>query len=112
MSVPADQPPAEPFQPNPWGDAPFDGAFRVIERHCLRCNGRLYDGGPSECPACGLQYDGANPETYRDGPMFLRWKFWFPGFATAVVTGVIAYAVCLQAGDLGFALFAAVPLSV
>ncbi len=42
----------------------------------------------------------------------MLWKFWLPGFLTAVIAGVISYAVCLQSGELGFALFVAVPISV
>jgi len=43
--------------------------------------------------------------------MFLWWRFWLPGFALAVASGVISYAVLLVIGDMGSALFFAVPLS-
>ncbi len=99
----------EPFLPG-YSVAPL--AFDATERYCLRCNTRLYQDGQAACPGCGLQYDGSNPETYRDRPMFLRWKFWFPGIATAIVCGVLSYAICLQSGELGWALFGAVPLSM
>ncbi len=113
MTAPFDEPLDSPFREYPASDAPFaGGAFQTAERYCLRCNERLYLDGLAQCPACGWQYDGDNPETYRSRPMFLRWKFWFPGVATAIVTGVVSYAICLQAGDMGFALFAAVPLSM
>ncbi len=108
----SNEPLDEPFQPGySMAPSPFR-AFDATERWCLRCNSRLYQDGPSACPDCGLQYDGGNPETYRNQPMFLRWKFWFPGMATAIVCGVLSYAICLQVGELGLALFAAVPVSM
>jgi hypothetical protein len=41
----------------------------------------------------------------------VRWKFWFPGFALAVASGAISYAVVFLSGEMGFALFVAVPVS-
>jgi len=40
-----------------------------------------------------------------------RWKFWLPGFLAAVASGVISYSLCLQGGEMGWALFVAVPIS-
>jgi hypothetical protein len=47
-------------------------------------------------------------------PPFLLWNYWLPGFLLAVISGVVSYAACLMGGqgDLGWALFAAVPISV
>lgn len=80
---------------------------------CLRC-GEALGSGPSlgQCQRCGLQYDYDNPATYSLKPPFLFWKFWFPGFLAAFVSGILSYALCLTAGELGYALFVAVPLSV
>lgn len=79
--------------------------------YCLRCNEQLEVAGQSRCPTCGLQYDTNRCETFRRHPHFLRWKFWFPGLCLSIVSGVLSYAVCLQNGDLGWALFVAVPVS-
>jgi hypothetical protein len=79
--------------------------------YCLRCNSALYAQGQAACPSCGLQYDRDDAATYRATPQFLRWKYWFPGFCLSIASGVISYALCLTGGDLGFALFVAVPIS-
>jgi hypothetical protein len=80
---------------------------------CLRCGEVLnYLPDIGECGQCGLQYDYNNPATFTLKPPFLLWKFWFPGFLAALISGIVSYAVCLQAGELGYALFVAVPVSV
>jgi len=79
--------------------------------YCLRCNQALYELGQATCTSCGWQYDTERPETYRSEPMFLRWKYWFPAVCLSVASGVISYAMCLTTGELGFALFVAVPIS-
>lgn len=38
-------------------------------------------------------------------------QLWLPGFFLAFLSGVTAYAICIQSGSLGWALFVAVPLS-
>lgn len=86
-------------------------AVAPAEMFCLRCNTRLVEYGESECPKCRLQYDSQNAATYRRWPMFLLWKFWLPGMAASIVSGLISYAICLQGGDMGVALFFAVPVS-
>jgi len=80
--------------------------------YCLRCNEELYGRGEGRCEACGLTYDAADSETFAWRPVFRRWKFWLPGFCLSVLSGMISYAVCLQQGDLGAALFVAVPVSM
>ena len=82
------------------------------QRYCLGCNERLWDAGPGNCHACGRGYDGRDGATFRFTPRYDRWRFWFPGLSLAIISGVLSYAVCLQSGELGFALFVAVPLSV
>jgi hypothetical protein len=59
-----------------------------------------------------LQFDPANSNTFRSQRHVVRWKYWFPGFLLAVASGVISYAICLTSGELGFALFIAVPVSI
>ena len=82
-----------------------------LRRCCLKCQYPLAETGPSECHWCGQPYDTNDPDSYLPRPVFLRWKFWFPGLCLSIVSGVLSYAVCLLAGDLGFALFVAVPVS-
>jgi hypothetical protein len=80
-------------------------------KYCLNCNQALYATGQAECTACGTAYDTNDPLTCRDTPLFLRWKFWFPGLCLSIASGVVSYAFCLTSGELGFALFVAVPIS-
>ena len=81
-------------------------------RCCLKCQYPLAESGLSKCRWCGHPYDTNDPDSYSPRPVFLRWKFWFPGLCLSIVSGVLSYAVCLTAGDLGFALFVvAVPVS-
>src|SRR5690606_34723266 len=100
MSDPAVAPPA--------GDDP------LAPRYCLRCQVRLPNRIRAEgaCPRCGLQFDARDPRTYRPDRESVRWHFWVPGFLLAVAAGISSYAICLQAGELGNALFVAVPASV
>ena len=79
---------------------------------CLRCSAELAPADrPANCHNCGLQYDPARPETYGTRPGSSRWKFWLPGFLLSVTVGTLAYAGCLQSGEMGYALFFAVPVS-
>jgi hypothetical protein len=79
---------------------------------CLRCAAELPAAErPAICPSCGLQYDPARPETFSSRRSSSRWKFWLPGFLLSVTVGTLAYAGCLQTGDMGYALFFAVPVS-
>ena len=99
-------------------DSPFgladawEGKPRPIG-FCLRCQERLrmYRPEPSQCHLCQWQFDPLRPETFRTDRMFLRWKFWFPGFCLAVATGVLSYAAMFTSGELGWSLFGAVPVS-
>jgi hypothetical protein len=79
--------------------------------YCLRCAAALPAERPAICPVCGLQYDPARTETYATHRSSSRWKFWLPGFLLSVTVGTLAYAGCLQTGDMGYALFFAVPVS-
>jgi hypothetical protein len=80
--------------------------------YCRRCSVDLPAvSGPSSCPACSLQFDPARPETFATHRGSSRWKFWLPGFLMAVTVGTLSYAGCLQSGEMGWALFVAVPVS-
>jgi hypothetical protein len=98
--------PSESFSEAPHGRGP---AF------CLRCHTPLPPAGPSDegrrCPRCRLTYDPNNPETFVVRPMPLRWKFWLPGLALAVVAAVGSYVFILLTGQMGIALFFAVPFA-
>ena len=81
-------------------------------RFCRRCGAKLpIVANEWRCPQCGLQFDPARADTTTDQPGASRWKFWLPGFLAAVAAGTISYAVCLQGGEMGLALFVAVPVS-
>ena len=81
------------------------------EGYCLRCDRPLLVEVSGRCQYCFLSYDASRPETYSPVRRTSRWKFWLPGFLAAVASGVISYALCLQAGEMGWALFVAVPIS-
>ncbi|MCA9267962.1 MAG: SRPBCC family protein, partial [Planctomycetales bacterium] len=78
---------------------------------CLTCRERLLAEGAAHCPKCGRMYDSAQPESFGQAPPFSLLQYWLPGFLTALFSGVLAYGVCLTGGDMGVALFCAVPIS-
>lgn len=80
--------------------------------YCRRCAAELLiRDRPAICPDCFLQYDPARPDTFATHRSSSRWKFWLPGFLLSVTVGTLAYAACLQTGEMGYALFFAVPVS-
>ncbi len=81
---------------------------------CIRCNHDLSEVYEEQCPRCGLQFDPLRAETFRTKPPFLLWNYWLPGFLASVICGVLSYSVCLLGGqgDMGWALFVAVPISM
>src|SRR5271165_3964883 len=78
-------------------------------RYCLRCRTPLppstYHDLTLQCPRCRLCSDPNDPATYTTQPMFMRWRYWVPGFCLAVVIGIGAYAFILWTGQIGYALF-------
>jgi len=82
-------------------------------RFCLGCQALLPESPFADpvCAECKLQFDPKNPASYRTERRIDRLKFWLPGFFLAVASGVISYAFCIQSGELGLALFVAVPIS-
>ncbi len=110
---PAAKPQPDPKRVPPVVGSPFLDDQTTSVRFCLRCQAALVKT-PFEdatCLECALQYDPKNPATYRTERVIHRLKFWGPGFLLAVVAGVISYAIGLLAGELGMALFIAVPIS-
>ena len=109
--MPTPKPPVNLDQTMSEGESPF--AEEQAWRFCLRCQAALVETPFAEpaCLDCQLQYDPKNPATYRTERAIDRLKFWLPGFLLAVASGVISYAIGLQAGELGMALFIAVPVS-
>ena len=95
-------------------------------RYCLRCRTKLPGRHPlddevrgeSKCPRCALPYDPARSETYTTRHMRLRWKFWIPWLAAAIIAGVAVYALIwtnganIGANAAGSALFLAVPFAI
>ncbi len=90
-------------------------------RYCIRCQEILYNGPvPPRCSRCLQRYDPADPSTFRDRPMFIRWKFWLPGLLLAVVPGIATYVVLLTMAEgqkdrgeaaLGLSVFFVLPFS-
>jgi hypothetical protein len=91
---------------------PHDEPNPAATPFCRRCTGQLPKiDQPANCPSCGLQYDLSRPDTYATHRGSSRWKFWLPGFFLSVALGTLSYALCLQTGNMGTALFFAVPVS-
>ena len=93
-------------------DQAIPGADGPAKIYCRRCAAELLvRDRPAICPDCFLQYDPARPGTYATHRSSSRWKFWLPGFLLSVTVGTLAYAACLLTGQMGIALFFAVPVS-
>jgi hypothetical protein len=92
---------------------PPPGSPSASDRYCLKCQAPLPAAGDNpKCTECGWQFNPDDPATYRTHQSLSRWTYWFPGFCLAVASGVISYAICLQSGEMGLALFIAVPISI
>ncbi|QDU93338.1 MFS transporter [Lignipirellula cremea] len=86
-----------------------------FKRFCLRCQADLLhppQDSPGPCWKCGEPFDLEDPHTWATERVYVWWKFWLPCFLLATGSGILSYAICLQLGDLGLALFVAVPLSI
>lgn len=80
--------------------------------YCPQCLEQLY-GQTGNCDACRAAYDLADERTYLTYRPFRAVKFWLPAWLFAVVSGSVAYGLCLAGGnDMGYALFVAVPISI
>ena len=60
---------------------------------CLTCGYVLEGLEEPRCPECGNPFDLADPRTYSTKPLFVRWKFWLPGFLLAAGAGAALYVV-------------------
>lgn len=102
----------ERFTPTP---PPAPGPEDQTARYCLRCHARLpshREGTVPQCPQCTLPYDPNNRASYDTEPMGSPGQQWLPGLVLAVLTGAAAYAFIWWTGELGTAIFVAVPFSV
>jgi hypothetical protein len=90
---------------------PSSTEISAAGRFCLRCGTEIEANEPPDCGQCGLQFNPNDPDTYRTTQMPLRWKSWLPGLLLSVVIGVGTYSLVLQTGEMGWALFFAVPVS-
>ena len=91
--------------------------MHATSRYCLRCWSPLRMDRPPlherpRCSQCLLPYDPDNPETFSSVPRWLHWGHWLPGLALGLVSGLIAYIIIWNYGEMGLALFIAVPLSM
>ncbi len=87
-----------------------DSATRAF---CLYCHHHvdLTVSEPWYCTHCRRPYVPNAPATYLADRRFAPFRFWLPGFCLALVSGVTSYGIGLQTGELGLALFFAVPVS-
>ena len=80
-------------------------------KYCVRCQAQLPSAAQGRCSWCSTEYNTDQPESFKQQRDFLGWKFWFPGFVLAVVSGVLSYGTILSSGEMGFALFLCTPIS-
>lgn len=79
---------------------------------CLEC-GYVLTGLPEHrCPECGRQFDLDDPTSYSNKPLFVRWKFWLPGFILAAAGGVALYLLLLWLAGWGVAATIVAPFCI
>jgi len=79
---------------------------------CLTCEYVLIGLERGRCPECGREFDCHDPKTYTTKPLFVRWKFWLPGFVAAVIIGFLLYVILLQVAGWGVAVTLVAPFSI
>src|SRR5437870_4326577 len=62
---------------------------------CLHCGYVLWGLPAGRCPECGADFDPDDPATYSSKPLFVRWKFWLPGFLLATGSGFVLYVLLI-----------------
>jgi hypothetical protein len=82
-----------------------------VER-CLECGYVLIGLPEPRCPECGLAFDFHDPSTYSTKPLFVRWKYWLPGFAVAAGGGALLYLLLLTIAGWGVAVTIVAPFCV
>src|SRR5687767_15356268 len=81
-------------------------------KRCLTCYYVLDHLPTAQCPECGRPFDPLNPFTYTVKPPFLWYRYWLPGFALAVVLGLLMYAMLIPVTGFGWSVTLAVPVMV
>src|SRR5690348_10536826 len=79
---------------------------------CLDCGYVLLGLPAGRCPECGRPFDPDNPATYSTKPLFVRWKFWLPGFALAAIGGAVLYVVLVMFAGWGAAASIGAPFAI
>lgn len=84
----------------------------TLPPRCLQC-GYVLTGLPDpRCPECGQPFNLDNPATYSIKPLFVRWKFWLPGFILATSAGVVLYLLLLWLAGWGVAVCLVAPFCI
>lgn len=84
----------------------------VDPARCLTCGYVLLGLPEGRCPECGRDFDPNNPATYSTRPLFVRWKYWLPGFLLAAGGGAVLYALLIFFAGWGVAVTIAAPFAV
>ncbi|HWE96504.1 MAG TPA: hypothetical protein VG269_21255 [Tepidisphaeraceae bacterium] len=79
---------------------------------CLTCGYVLLGLPEGRCPECGKSFDPDNPATYTTRPLFVRWKYWLPGFVLAAGGGAVLSALLVFFAGWGVAATIAAPFAV
>lgn len=79
---------------------------------CLDCGYVLLGLPERRCPECGRGFDPEDASTYSTKPLFVRWKFWLPGFLLAATAGIALYVLILLIAGWGVAITIVAPFCV
>lgn len=79
---------------------------------CLGCGYVLTGLSEPRCPECGRDFSFKDTSTYSTGPLFVRWKFWLPGFVLAASAGTLLYFGLLVLAGWGVAVTLVAPFCV
>ena len=79
---------------------------------CLRCGYILERLTTPRCPECGLPFNPLMHDTFTRAPAYVRWKYWLPGWLTAVALGGGVCIWFLAYGIVGWGLTLGAPLAL
>ncbi|HZL36019.1 MAG TPA: SRPBCC family protein [Tepidisphaeraceae bacterium] len=79
---------------------------------CLDCGYILLGLSAGNCPECGKFFDPAHPATWTTKPLFVRWKFWLPGFLLACGGGTLLYVFLIWVAGWGLAVTLVAPFAI
>ena len=79
---------------------------------CLGCGYVLTGLTEQRCPECGREFRIDDPSTYSTKPLFVRWRFWLPGFMLATIGGVILYLLLIWVAGWGVAVSIVAPFCI